>query len=1002
MGQFFCLALLLIQILTYGFDHDNMSNGSDHLFPDLSPRATIFEKVRLLEKAWLDDCIFGYPDNFFNILTNCVFTEVKGTLFMKGPDGRREIAALRSDHLAPIYGLKLPLIYLIESRDWHKRVLFGTTSKGFNALQGLLAGVLGIDLVGSGKGQYDFPFEGTACGTITGIPDHTKKLRRAGKKRAFSTHSIDNLLTVLNNGNWLYAVVAFPTARSQVSLWFEQCAQEIQNVSEKFLLRDIQKANRMAAQYVKYLERTISRLRSGIAEGMWQNGIYFFSADKVDTGISLLLPVFSGERSRPEPIRGHLCSLSATMRPFVNMLNSQELASCIDLPEREYQGFRLKERVYFDLDFHEPEKDFITVGNIFAYDVESDQTANVPVEDLTRHCLVAGATGSGKTNTLFNIMIRLWENFRVPFLVMEPTKAEYRNLSQVLNEMLVFTLGDETPGRSSPFRLNPFQFPEGISLQTHIDYLKAVFNASFVMYSPMPHILEECLYEVYRDKGWVLVTSQNAQGIARGAYPTLSDLYNKIDEVVDRIGYEDRITMDIKSALKTRINNLRIGGKGLMLDTEKSVPFDEIMTKPTILELKYMGNDDEKTFVMGLILTSLYEFYESGAEDPERENRLHHVTLIEEAHRLLKNVPTEKTSEDQANIKGKAVETFCNVLAEIRAYGEGILVSEQIPTKLAPDIMKNTNLKILHRIVSKEERETMGNTMNLDKEQMRYVSTLSQGEAIFFREGLDRPVLIRVPPAKIGTRGGVVNSGKLSQKMLRDFFRRQLPLLYRFSYCEGCKLKLCLDCEKVVAEIDEMFRGLKMEEEAVKLFLPLLITKDLIGSEKISSFFCRMDSDHAYCLEAHLVSTYIENKGRFYALPFSDINSLLESVWSQKDRSCRFEYLKEQFIKRGLKANPPYGLCRSFCKNVCLYGYDVGVICRDPVMHNQFVDMLERPEIDHRFFGDLKTFLSRNLARWTGTVSERQNGICLCYALQKMNELDIGLDLQEFVLRTLT
>ena len=971
-----------------------MSNGHNNLFPELSPRAEIFEKVQHLEKDRLDNTIFGYPTNFINLISSLTFLKLKGTLFEKGPDGSKEISSLGPNHLSSLYGLNFPVVYVIESCAWEKRVLMGTSTEGTGALKSILTGLAGSTLVEDETNLISL-FTQWSCGTITGIPAQPKVRKRTEKARKISSSSMDSLLTVLNNAHWVYAVVSFPLGRSQVNNWIEQCAMEIQNTTETYLLRDIQKANRMAAHYVKLLESTISRLKKGYSEGMWQNGVYFFSETRVVEGLSLLVPAFSGERALPEPIRGHLCSSNAHAVPFENLLNSQELSAFIRFPEREYQGFRLKEWVDFDLDFQESARNAISVGNILAYDVSSDQKVNVPLNDLTRHGLVAGATGSGKTNTLFHILTQIWEEYKIPFMVIEPTKAEYRNLSSIIKETLIFTLGEEVPGRSSPFRLNPFQFPKGVSLQTHIDYLKAVFNASFVMYAPMPYILEECLYEVYRDKGWIIVTSQNERGIERGAFPTLTDLYFKIDEIVDRIGYEDRITMDIKSALKTRINNLRVGGKGLMLDTKESVAFKDIMDRPTILELKYMGNDDEKTFVMGLILTALYEFYESEDLGVQNDHKLHHITLIEEAHRLLKNVPTEKVSEDSANMKGKAVETFCNLLAEVRAYGEGILVSEQIPTKLAPDIMKNTNLKILHRMVSKEERDVMGHTMNLDDRQMRYVSTLTQGEAVFFREGLDRPLLIRVPLATVSTSRRTTEMLAISQNMTEGFFQRRLPLLYRFPYCNNCQLKLKQDCEKIVKEIEGGEGDTGFEKEAVREFLPLLL-----GADNMLRKGVRDDPDRGYCFEAHLISTYVEKRGDFYGWSFGEINRIIKEIGGLRNVEERLEILRDRCIEKSSDAEPPFTLCRALCSNVCLYGYEVSVIGEDPVMHNRFVEIMDTEDTDHRLINNLEIILSKEISGW---LQHRLDGDLLrglfdCYVIQKMDELGIRHDLQENIM----
>ena len=968
-----------------------MNNDRNNLFPELSPRTEIFEKVQHLEKNRLDDAAFGYPTNFFNLINSLTFLRLNGTLFEKGPDGSKEIASFGANHLSALYGLNFPVVYVIESCAWEKRVLMGTSTGGIGALKSILTGLAGSTLVEEQANPVS-RFTQWPCVTITGIPTQPNMSKRAEKARKISSRSMDSLLTVLNNAHWVYAVVSFPLGRSQVNNWIEQCAMEIQNTTETYLLRDIQKANRMAAHYVKLLERTISRLKKGHSEGIWQNGVYFFSETRVVEGLSLLVPAFSGERSLPEPIRGHICSSNADVVPFENLLNSRELSAFINFPEREYQGFRLKEWVDFDLDFQDSAEDAVSIGNILAYDVTSDQEVNIPLNDLTRHGLVAGATGSGKTNTLFHILIQAWEKYKIPFMVIEPTKAEYRNLSSIIRETLIFTLGEEAPERSSPFRLNPFQFPQGVSLQTHIDYLKAVFNAGFAMYAPMPYILEECLYEVYRDKGWAIVTSRNERGTERGAFPTLTDLYFKIDEVVDRIGYEDRITMDIKSALKTRINNLRVGGKGLMLDAKESISFRDIMDQPTILELKYMGNDDEKTFVMGLILTALYEFYESGNQDVQNDRKLHHITLIEEAHRLLKNVPTEKVSEDSTNMKGKAVETFCNLLAEVRAYGEGILVSEQIPTKLAPDIMKNTNLKVLHRMVSKEERDIMGHTMNLDDRQMRYASTLSQGEAVFFREGLDRPLLIRAPLAAVGTSERTTELSAISQSMLEGFFQRRLPLLYRFPYCNNCRLRLKQDCEKTVNKIKKDGNR-DWEKEAVRHFLPLFFGND-------NNMEAGGDPDLAYCFEAHIVSAYLEKKGDFHHWSFGDVNRMIEETGRRRNVEERSAILRNLCMEKSSGAEPPLTLCRAVCANVCRYGYEVSVIGKDAVIHNRFVDIMDTEDADHRLINNLEIIISKEISGW---LQHRLNGDILrglfnCYAIQKMDELKIRRDLQENIM----
>ncbi len=228
------------------------------------------------------------------------------------------------------------------------------------------------------------------------------------------------------------------------------------------------------------------------------------------------------------------------------------------------------------------------------------------------------------------------------------------------------------------------------------------------------------------------------------AYPTLTDLHTKVAVVVHRMGYDQRLTMDITAGLQARINQLRIGGgKGRMLDTRRSLPLDDLFMLPCLLELKQIVSDDEKAFLMGLIMIRLLEYLElhQSANPP---NGLRHVLLIEEAHRLLRNVSAQ-TGDDIANPRGRAVEVFANILAEVRAFGEGIVILEQIPIKLAPDAVKNTNLKIVHRIVARDDREVLGAAMQADLQQSAYFGVLGSGEAIVFSEGMNSPALVSIP-----------------------------------------------------------------------------------------------------------------------------------------------------------------------------------------------------------------------------------------------------------------
>jgi hypothetical protein len=125
--------------------------------------------------------------------------------------------------------------------------------------------------------------------------------------------------------------------------------------------------------------------------------------------------------------------------------------------------------------------------------------------------------------------------------------------------------------------------------------------------------------------------------------------------------------------------------------------------------------------------------------------------VIEEAHRLLRNVSTDVDVES-ANLRAQAVETLVNMLSEVRRYGQAVILAEQVPRKLAPDAIKNTNLKVMHRVVAADDRAILAGSANMSEEQSRRLSTLIQGEAIVFAEGADHPYLIATADILAGRR----------------------------------------------------------------------------------------------------------------------------------------------------------------------------------------------------------------------------------------------------------
>ncbi len=369
----------------------------------------------------------------------------------------------------------------------------------------------------------------------------------------------------------------------------------------------------------------------------------------------------------------------------------------------------------------------------------------------------------------------------------------------------IFTLGNET---GVPFRFNPLEVQPGVQIQTHIDSLSALFGAAFPLYPPMPSVLYLALNKIYADRGWDAAMGTNPRGYSPDVQPTLTDLYRTIEQVTKERGYDQQITANIRSGLQTRLASLMVGGKGLMFNTRNSVSFEILHSKPTILEFSALGDDEEKTFVLGAVLIRLMQFRQVAGLTG---GRLVHVTLIEEAHRLLRQ-PSEANGSETANPRGKAVETFCNMLAESRAYGEGLIVVEQIPTKLASDVIKNTSLKIIHRLVAETDRKLVGSMMNLTEEQQKFLTSLMPGEAVASGEGWSEGCCVSIPnPARhrgyeqlIPTKEEVAtHMRKLLPQVFEPYSIANQPFLTAETVpqCQGCDLHGCSFREMILREI---------------------------------------------------------------------------------------------------------------------------------------------------------------------------------------------------------
>ena len=363
-------------------------------------------------------------------------------------------------------------------------------------------------------------------------------------------------------------------------------------------------------------------------------------------------------------------------------------------------------------------------------------TFRVPFATLNRHAFITGATGSGKSQTVRHMLEQLTAA-GIPWLAIEPVKSEYAAMAGRIAGNGHITVINPSDPAAVPLSVNPLEPEPGYPVQAHIDMVRALFLAAFDAREPFPQIISQALQRAYEDCGWDPVTGAGRPGAqAAPAVPTLAQLQRSALGVIEDVGYGRELQADVRGFVDVRLRSLRTGSAGRFFEGGHPADIAELLRRNVVLAIEDVANDEDKAFLIGTLIIRLVEYLRMRARSDPAEG-LTHVIVIEEAHRLL------RASKEGAS--AHAVELFASLLAEIRAYGEGIMVVEQIPAKLLPDVVKNTALKVLHRLPANDDREVVGAAMNLDGDQSRQVVSLRPGVAAVFADGMDRPLRIRVP-----------------------------------------------------------------------------------------------------------------------------------------------------------------------------------------------------------------------------------------------------------------
>lgn len=438
------------------------------------------------------------------------------------------------------------------------------------------------------------------------------------------------------------------------------------------------------------------------------------------------------------------------------LLPAAYVTEFISFPTTSFLGFERVKNCYYNVNIPHSEK-AVPFATLMQYEETTSIELSLPEKEMNRHTFICGMTGSGKTNTVHHLLSSIGD---FPYLVIEPVKGEYHSLPGVN----AYTM---TAGSNKALCLNPFWFPRGSSLQYHIDYLKQIISSAFDLYAAMPNILEQCLVLVYQHCGWDFIQNENryASELPESMlYPTFSDLCREVGAYLDNAKFGEEAKGNYRGALLSRLQSFTSGPKSMLLNTTKHLPCEELSKGKVVISLDSLADDADKSIVMGVIIAQYYEYLKNKCIGSTRKE-LQHIVVIEEAHHLFAGDATGSSSSSEGgsgqNASQELVKTLNNMLAEIRAYGEGFIIVDQSPSALHPSVLKNTGIKVAHRIDYGQDIEAMQDALLLDKDD-RELATLYPGQALVHYGGMRTSAKVQVPACNSKEESVIIEREEIS------------------------------------------------------------------------------------------------------------------------------------------------------------------------------------------------------------------------------------------------
>ena len=421
-----------------------------------------------------------------------------------------------------------------------------------------------------------------------------------------------------------------------------------------------------------------------------------------------------------------------------SLVSGNELAIHMGLPRRSVCGLPVVEHADFGkevVSYNQKEEGAdLLLGKIFNMGSVCKNTVRLNRNSLAMHTFVTGSTGSGKSNTVYEILSQL-DAGGVNFMVVEPAKGEYKNVFGNRSDVHVY---GTNPKITELLRINPFRFPEGIHVLEHIDRLIEIFNVCWPMYAAMPAVLKDAMLQAYEVCGWDLQTSENEY--SEELFPTFQDLLTELVDVINRSAYDQEVKSNYRGSLETRVRSLANGLNGQIFSANE-IPEKILFDENVIIDLSRVGSAESKALIMGILIMRLNEYRMTSCT--EMNAPLRHVTVLEEAHNILRRTSTEQ-SEEGSNVAGKSVEMIANSIAEMRTYGEGFIIADQSPSAVDISAIRNTNTKIIMRLPDEQDRQLAGKAAALKENQLDEIARLPKGVAVVYQNDWVEPVLCKI------------------------------------------------------------------------------------------------------------------------------------------------------------------------------------------------------------------------------------------------------------------